>query len=228
VVVSIVVRDPAGSNYSPYTFANPSLAQINVTQPLNTPVLDHVDVVRGNVTGYKSPGGADYAGQWPNDWISNPKLANVPAAAKNTSAGVIKTFNTASWRAVDNEYRAMTFRLRAVTNSQYVRLRGTNLPPNVPFETDADGNPLPDIFTNAAAINPTTAGGSDGLATGANLKIPCRVVGTTEFNGCPSHLPTINGQKYVAYDVAAWSDLWFYSNPIYIEVQGTTAIAGVN
>ena len=32
--------------------------------------------------------------------------------------------------------------------------------------------------------------------------------------------------KYVAYDVAAWSDLWFYSNPIFIEVKGSFAVAG--
>jgi hypothetical protein len=228
VIVSIVVRDPAGSNYSPYTFANPSLAQVGISQPLNTPVLDHIDVIRGLVSGYKTPGAADYSGQWPNNWISNPSLANVPAAAKNTTAGVIRNFNSGSWKSVDGDFRKMTFRLKAVAESQYIRLRGTNLPPNVPFETDADGNPLPDIHTNAAAINPTVPGGTDGLPATANLKIPCRVVGTTEFNGCPSHLPTVNGQKYVAYDIAAWSDLWFYSNPIYIEVQGSTKVAGVN
>jgi hypothetical protein len=59
IVVSIVVRDPSGTNYSPYTFNNPSLAQISVNQPLNAPVLDHVDVIRGMVTGYKTPGAAD-------------------------------------------------------------------------------------------------------------------------------------------------------------------------
>jgi hypothetical protein len=32
----------------------------------------------------------------------------------------------------------------------------------------------------------------------------------------------------VAFDVAAWADLWFYSNPIYIEVEGATKVAGVN
>ena len=52
VVVAIVVRDPAGTNYSPYTFPNPSLLQIGIKQPLNKPVLDHVDVIRGMVTGY--------------------------------------------------------------------------------------------------------------------------------------------------------------------------------
>jgi hypothetical protein len=98
----------------------------------------------------------------------------------------------------------------------------------VPFETDADGNPLPDINTNAAAIQPSKSGATDGTAKGANLKIPCNSVGTDEFNGCPSHLFTdASGQKWVSYDVAAWSDLWFYSNPIFVEVQGGQVVAGV-
>ena len=80
VVVAIVVRDPSGTNYSPYTFPNPSLAQVGISQPLNKPVLDHIDVIRGLVTGYKTPGAPDYAGQWPNDWIVNPNMDNVPAA----------------------------------------------------------------------------------------------------------------------------------------------------
>jgi hypothetical protein len=37
----------------------------------------------------------------------------------------------------------------------------------------------------------------------------------------------IAGQKAVSFDVAAWADLWFYSNPIYIEVTGSTPVAGV-
>ena len=55
----------------------------------------------------------------------------------------------------------------------------------------------------------------------ANLAIPCN------HTDCPAHLGVRNGQKYVSYDVAAWSDLWFYSNPIYIEVEGSTSVAGV-
>ena len=112
-----------------------------------------------------------------------------------------------------NDFLKMSFRMPAVAASQYVRLRGTNLPASVPFETDADGNPLSDLATNASTL--------------ANLKIPCNAAGTTEFNGCPSHLGTVNGQKYVSYDVAAWADLWFYSNPIYVEVAGSTRVAGV-
>jgi len=211
IVVSIVVRDPSGTNYSPYSFNNPSLAQISVSQPLNAPVLDHVDVIRGLVTGYKTPGSADYSGQWPANtaWLTTDGvtagLSAVPAAAKNTSAAVIKTFaetGTDQWTSVsgNTEYKAMTFRISAVNASQYVRLRGTNLPASVPYETDASGNPLADLFTNAGNTS--------------KLKIPCSVTGgTTQFDQCPTHMATasgaspIAGQKAVSFDVAAWADL---------------------
>jgi hypothetical protein len=231
IIVAVALRDPEGTNYSPYTFPNPSLAQVGITQPINKPALDHVDVVRGLVSGYKAPGAADYSGEWPRNtnWLkadgTTADLSVVPAAAKNTTASVIKTFNGnggTPWvqvqSGVDNtKFLKMSFRIPAVQASQYVRLRGSNLPPAVPFETDASGNPLSDIFTNA---NDTSM-----------LRIPCNTVGTVltgdAINGCPAHLPTVSGQKYVAYDVAAWSDLWFYSNPIYVEVANSVAVAGV-
>ena len=231
IVVSIVVRDPSAPNYSPYSFPNPSLKQIGMTQPLNLPVLDHIDLIGGLVTGYKAPGAADYAGQWPNDWVTNQNLANVPVAAKNTSAGIIKTFNRATWASAGNDFLKMTYRMPKVTASQYVRLRGTNLPASVPFETDASGNPLRDLETNSGPVNPSVPGGADGIPENFYLKIPCTTVGTTEFNGCPSHLPTKTlgayTGKFLALDVAAWADLWFYSNPVYIQVQGSTTVAGV-
>ncbi|MEO5735721.1 MAG: hypothetical protein ABIN96_14995 [Rubrivivax sp.] len=216
IVVAIVVRDPSGRNNSPYSFTNPSLSQVGITQALDQPVLDHIDVIRGMVSGYKTPGAPDYAGQWPNTWLQNPSLATVPTAAKNTTAALIKTFTggqASGWTSAGNDLLKMSFRLPAVVASQYLRLRGTNLPQSVPFETDANGNPLSDIHTNSSTL--------------ANLRIPCNVAGTTQFDGCPSHLGTVNGQKYVSFDVAAWADLWFYSNPIYVEVAGSTAVAGV-
>ena len=177
------------------------------------------DLVRGLVSGYKTPGAADYAGQWPTTWLTNPDLATVPAAAKNTTAAVIKTFSGApspssTWTSAGGDFLKMTFRIPALSASQYVRLRGTNLPASVPFETDANGNPLADIFTNAS--DPT------------KLKIPCTApAGSTQFDGCPTHLPVVSGQRMLAYDVAAWADLWFYSNPIYIQVNGSSIVAGV-
>jgi hypothetical protein len=236
LIVGIAVRDPAGPNFSPYTFLNPSLQQVGIDQPINMPVLDHIDLIRGLVTGYKTPGAADYAGAWPRntDWLradgTTAGLSAVPAAAKNVSAAILRTFNGnggSPWSTVtspfdDSKLLVMTFRIPAVSASQYVRLRGTNMPPAVPFETDPNGNPLSDLFTNA--IDPTM------------LRIPCTTAhsATSQFDGCPDHLATatgtdnpIAGQRAVSLDVAAWADLWFYSNPIYIEVVGSTVVAGV-
>jgi hypothetical protein len=225
VVVAISLRDPEGTSYSPYVFDNPSLLQVGIHQKLNQPVLDHVDLVRGLVTGYKQPGAPDYAGAWPNTWLANPDLATVPDAAKNLSAAVIRSFGASGkshWTALvspvdQTKFLTMAYRIPAVTASQYVRLRGTNMPPAVPSETDASGNPLADVFTNANDLT--------------KLTIPCTTVGTVlegdKIDGCPAHLPVVNGVKMVAYDVAAWSDLWFYANPVFIEVTGSTRVAGV-
>ena len=231
IVVSIVVRDPEGSNYSPYTFPNPSLMQVGINQPLNQPVLDHIDVIQGTVSGYKQPGDAAYAGTWPNNWVFNPDVTTLPAAVKNPSARVLRTFNGGTWTSGGNGLLKMSFRIPAVAASQYVRLRGTNLPASVPYETDANGNPLRDLETNSGPVNATTATAGDGFPENFFLKIPCTTVGTTDFNGCPSHLPTkTEGNytgKFLALDVAVWADLWFYSNPIYVEVQGAAAVAGL-
>ena len=231
VVVAIVARDPAGANNSPYTFPNPSLLQVGINQPLNQPVLDHIDLIGGLVTGLRTPGAADYSGAWPTNtaWLGTdgstpPDLSGVPAAAKNTSAALRAMFNNGNWTTVlvgGAPAQAMTYTVPAVTQAQYLRLRGTNLPASVPWETDASGNPLCDLHTNASDTS--------------KLKIPCTTVGSVVpplggrapytgngINGCPTHLPVVAGQKYLAYDVAAWADLWFYSNPIYIEIASPT------
>ncbi|HEY5962200.1 MAG TPA: hypothetical protein VIV60_36840, partial [Polyangiaceae bacterium] len=237
IVIGIALRDPVGTNYSPYVFANPSLAQIGMSQPLNAPVLDHVDVIGGLVTGYRDPNNlAEYAGEWPRNtnWLhadgTTPSdLSGVPAAAKNTSAALLKVFpssGASSWSkltsSVDGtEFVVVTYRVPAVAASQYFRIRGTNLPPATPFETDANGNPMSDVYTNAG--DPT------------RLAIPCSVThsANSQFDGCPDHLATatgsspIAGQKAVSYDVAAWADLWFYSDPVFVEVTNSYPVAGV-
>jgi len=200
VVVSIAVRDPQGTNNSPYSFPNPSLKQINITQPLNAPVLDHIDVIGGNVTGYVSPTNtASYAG------------LEGSAAASNSSAGIKKVFNSKNWTAAADGVRVMSYRIAAVKLSQYVRLRGTNLPAATPFETDANGNPLNDYD-----LIPQ----DDGVTATIPGKVKC------DDAACPAHLRTINGVKYSSFDVAGWADLWFYSNPIYVEVTNSVKVAG--
>ena len=197
LIVTVVLRDPQGTNFAPYSFPNPSLRQINVTQPLNAPVLDHVDVIGGTVSGYVDPSnGAAYAG------------ALGSAAATNASAKILKVFNATNWTAAADGTRTMSYRVPAVKASQFFRLRGTNLPASTPFETDADGNPLLDFVSNPAD---TTLPG----------KIACSDA------ACPAHMRTLAGVKYSSFDVAAWADLWFYANPVYVEVLNGTRVAGV-
>jgi hypothetical protein len=200
VVVSIAVRDPQGKNYSPYSFPNPSLKQIGITQPLNQPVLDHIDVIGANVTGFVSPTDtAKYAG------------LEGSAAASNSSAAIKKVFNSKNWTAAADGMRVMSYRIPAVKVSQYVRLRGTNLPAATPFETDANGNPLNDY---------DLAPQDDGVTATIPGKVKC------DDAACPAHMRTVNGVKYSTKDVAGWADLWFYSNPVFIEVTNSVKVAG--
>ena len=245
IITAIAVRDPSGTNFSPYSFPNPSLAQVGITQPMDAPVLDHIDVIGGLVTGYRDPNGADYTGAWPDDWVDrdNPQqlrsLASVPAAAKNTSARIARVFGKSDWKASSDDFRVMSFRIPQIQKSQYLRLRGTNLPASVPFETDAQGNPLSDLWTNSAAVSAKTTTSGDAFPEGHFLRIPCKAVGNnvpandvvynaTGIDGCPNHMPVVGNDKMVAFDVAAWADLWFYSNPIFVEVQGSSVVAGVS
>ncbi len=185
VQVIVALRDPVGSNFAPYTFDNPSLLQIGVRQPLNAPVLDHVDLIGGNVTGLIAPGSANYAG-----------LINTPAAT-NASTTIKATFNSRNWRSLSEGRKLMSYRLKGVSVSQFVRLRGTNLPAATPYETDAAGNPLLDF--------------------GADMKILCKDA------ACPEHMERdAQGNKTSSYDVAGWADLWFYSNPVYVKVESAT------
>jgi hypothetical protein len=199
--VTVSLRDPQGTNASPYSFPNPSLKQVNITQPLNAPVLDHVDLIGGNVTGYVDP--ADQGAYAPS-----VTAADYPAKIFNPSTKIQKTFNSTNWTASADGVRTMTFRVPAVKASQYFRLRGTNIPASVPFETDANGNPLNDFLV---APNDQTLPGA----------IPCGDA------ACPAHMRTVAGVKYSSSDVVAWSDLWFYSNPVYVEVLGSSKVAGV-
>jgi hypothetical protein len=254
VVVGIAVRDPAGTNQSPYSFPNPSLLQIGINQPMNAPVLNRVDVIGGNVTGIIDPSSPNYAGAWPinANWLnqdpSSPNfgkvagLSAVPAAAKNTSAAKLTSFDGGTWTtsASDAQVKVMTYTLQAA-QSQYVRLRGSNMPPSVPYETGPDGNPLTDIFTNAFDTTllriPCTTVGTNVPPIGSRTQYTQASVKAHPIDGCPTHLPvatsgsTVNpiaGKKAVAYDVAAWADLWFYSNPVFIQVSGSFAVQGVS
>ncbi|KIQ34763.1 S-layer protein [Variovorax paradoxus] len=122
------------------------------------PVVDHVDLIAGDVTGRETPGTPGYARD------------------TNPSTRVVKRFTRSDWKLEADGYFSVSYTVKAA-GSQYFRLRGTNLGTDVPNET-AGGEPLFDAQTT----------GADNVA---------------RFNA-------INARNY--------SDLWFYSNPVFVKV----------
>jgi len=169
VVVTVKVRDPEDRNHCPYTFDNPSLVQMGINIPLNTPELHHVDLIGGNVTGKIDPSDLD-------DY-TNPINPSTQILKQSLKSEMVEGRD--GWQSFSYVFIAEKGKDR------YLRLRGTNLPPNTPNETDAVGNPLADSM--AANIDCSAANCTDGK---------------------------------LDHDVEAWSDLWFYSNPIYVDVVG--------
>jgi hypothetical protein len=205
LLVTVVVRNPK-ANYSPYSFPNPSLKQIGITQALNAPVLDHVDVIWGQVT-QKPMATPSYDENFVCTETSFFSCGNPNSTAAVNSTTVRATrFNSTNWTNSGSNYLTMSYKVSAGKKSQYFRLRGTNLPVSTPNETDADGNPLTDDTTTGKTIE-CTAGAE-----------------------CPKHLATSSdGSKvFSGYDVASWADLWFYSNPVFVEIKGDITLDRIN
>jgi hypothetical protein len=179
VKLKIKVHDPASANYCPLDMDNPSLAQVGISQPLSLPVLDHIDLI---------------AGEWAAKIDPNESTYKDP---KNPTAKIMARFERHG--GIDkNGYLTYVYKFKAEANKNlYFRLRGTNLPAGVPYETDESGNPLADSEANDnlyAPMNP------------AELE-------TLVFKGV--EIDTNSKLDEVA---EAYADLWFYSNPIFIKV----------
>jgi hypothetical protein len=90
------------------------------------PVVDHIDLIAGDITGLIDPSSPDYT------------------KATNESTKVIATFTAKDWRKDRDGYNVINYRIKDMDKNMYFRLRGTNMPPNTPGQTDAYGNPLLD------------------------------------------------------------------------------------
>lgn len=173
-------------NNSPYGFNNPLLQQVGIKQPLNKPSLDHVDLISGQITGVVDPSRPNYA---------VPNAGGVAGAAivynpTTTIAQQIPASKMERRVLRDGSTRLrFTTTFTAGTTPFYVRARGTNIPVATPNVTDTAGNPLLDV--NNAQVSCTDP-------------------------ACPPHLQTVNGVKKVTFDVQAYSNVWFYANPIFI------------
>lgn len=198
VVYYVRVRDPEGTNFSPYTFSNPSLLQVGLEVPLNQPRLDNIDIIRGDITGPILPQDPEYK-------------TNVA----NASTEIFRTVARGEFQDQGEGVLVMSGSIPAesIGNDMYFRMRGTNMPKGTPNETDALGNPLLDSYANNIPCpfpyvdpNPETAD-------------------IAEFNSdvCPAYMP-VNariGSQVIDFDVESWSDLWFYANPIFVKVNAS-------
>lgn len=88
--------------------------------------VDHVDLIAGEIIDKAAPGTPEYQKE------------------TNDTTRVIKRFKTHGQKPGKNGWIRLSFRLASVQYPMYFRLRGTNLAPSTPNETDAEGNPLVD------------------------------------------------------------------------------------
>jgi hypothetical protein len=119
ITITIRFKSPAKNNYEKPVDSGTSA---NVK-----PVVDHVDLIAGDVGVKATPGSAAYS------------------VATNASARVVKRFTAADWKLDTDGYYSVTYETTASKN-QYFRLRGTNLGVDVAGLT-AGGEPLADQRT---------------------------------------------------------------------------------
>jgi len=94
----------------------------------DVPVVDHVDLIAGDITGLVAPEDADYT------------------KATNESTRVIARFTAEDWETCDEDgYSTIVYHIKDLDKSTYFRLRGTNLPVGTVGQSDEDGNPLVDL-----------------------------------------------------------------------------------
>jgi len=134
IKITIKARDPQGNNYNTYS-------------SYTNPVLDHIDIIKGKVTGIIDPSSPGYNVETVN---TTSVIARFDAVGGVTDT---KGITSEKWKSLGNGWVEMSLIIKNVTDSVYFRLRGTNLGLNVTNETDADGNPLSDALmgTNNAA-----------------------------------------------------------------------------
>lgn len=185
-VTLVIAMEVPPQNNSPYSFANPLLAQLGVRQPLNKPSLDHIDLIRSKITGVVDPSSPNYA--VPNaGGVAGASIVYNPFATVMAQVQASSGMRRGRYPDGTRRYIYLT-QFTMGSEPFYIRMRGTNMPVATPNVTDSAGNPLLDVN---------------------NALVDCA------DPACPAHMETVGGVKKVTNDVQAWSNLWFYTNPIF-------------
>lgn len=121
VTVTIKFQIPAQNNYATIKGSNTGM------DVSNAPALDHVDLIRGSVTG---------------------KVAESEYASVQSDAAIVKTFAQADLGQPDAEgFYTLTYQAPA-TGDSYYRVRGTTV-----SDVDANGDPLADAVYEGTSNN---------------------------------------------------------------------------
>ena len=155
----------------------------------------NIDLIAGTITGNEPMTVFDADG--------NPDPA---ATDYETDARVIETF----YREYGKDKKGyLTFVMKIwPKEDMFIRLRGTNQPAGVPYETDEFGNPLADSEANdnIYQLMETEEDGYNGITNkllNLYLNDDLRISSISKLDDV----------------VEAYADLWFYSNPILIKVK---------
>ncbi len=92
----------------------------------DVPVVDHIDLIAGTITGIVEPGTPEYS-------------------QINSDAKVIARFTAADWETDEDGYNVIVYHVKNLDKNTYYRLRGTNLPVGTPGQSDELGNPTLDL-----------------------------------------------------------------------------------
>ncbi len=104
----------------------------------DTPVVDHVDLIAGEV-------GERY----------DAKDKAYETKDTNSTTAVLARFDASDWTTIDG-WNVITYAVEDADTDMYFRLRGTNTGVGVDGQTDAQGNPLADYLEDGGtAENPT-------------------------------------------------------------------------
>ena len=128
VKVRILVRDPETDNNNVYT-------------SLTNPLLDHIDLIAGEMREKVAPGTPEY---------SNGTYDKVKVIARFDAKGGVVDGNgitSVKWEDLGGGLKLVEYTLD-ITGDTYFRLRGTNHGLNKTGETDANGNPAADANGN--------------------------------------------------------------------------------
>lgn len=128
--ITIKARDPQTNNFNSYS-------------SYKNPELNHIDLIKGKITGKVNPSSPDYS----KETVNTTSLI----ARFDAKGGMIDSNGLISkkWKNSGNGWVEMSLIIPNVSNSVYFRLRGTNHGLNVQNETDANGNPLLDALLGA-------------------------------------------------------------------------------